>query len=126
MASNPRKGEVEFTLGEKSYTLLFSINALCVLEERMGGGSFVELANAMRDPDKVGLSTLRTLFWSGLYERHEELTEKEAGQLMHDLGLVEASNLVMKAFTLSFPEVKAPGPLPQAGKKRAVSTGKSH
>ena len=122
--ANPHKGEVEFTLGKKVYTLRFSINAMCVLEESTGG-SVIELANLMSDPAKVGVKTLRTVFWAGLRDHHEALTETDAGKLMDELGLVEAAQMVVKAFTLAFPENNAPAPLPQ-GKRQTASSGKAH
>ena len=44
---NPYKGEVQFTAGGKSYTLYFSINAMCELEEALGDG-IVQLASPSR------------------------------------------------------------------------------
>jgi tail tube GTA-gp10-like protein len=122
--ANPHKGEVEFTVGKKVYTLKFSINAMCELENALGG-SVVDIANTLSDPSKMGVKTMRTVFWAGLRDHHEALDEIEAGRVMDELGLVEASQLVATAFAKAFPEAQAPGPLP-APKRQAASTGKAH
>jgi tail tube GTA-gp10-like protein len=126
--ANPVKGEVEFALGKKVYTLKFSTNAMCELETALGG-NVVELAHSMSDPAKMSIRTIRTVFWAGLRDHHEAVSEHEAGRLMDDLGLVEASQLIAKAFSLAFPTEAAPaGPLPglPQGKSRNASTGKAH
>jgi hypothetical protein len=122
--ANPHKGEVEFTLGKKVYTLKFSTNAMCEMETALGG-NVVELASMMADPSKLSIRTIRTVFWAGLRDHHEAVTEVEAGRLMDDLGLVEASQMIAKAFTLAFPEAPASGPFPGKAPRNA-STGKAH
>ena len=122
--ANAHKGEVEFALDKKVYTLRFSINAMCHLEDATGG-SVVELANMMSDPSKLSLRTLRTVFWCGLRDHHEAMTETDAGRVMDELGLVEAAQKVVEAFTLAFPEAaNAPSPFPP--KRQPASTGKRH
>jgi hypothetical protein len=117
--------EVEFTSGKKVYTLAFSINAMCELETALGG-NVVELANAMSDPSRVSIRTLRTLFWAGLRDHHELMSELEAGKLMNDIGMVESGDLIFAAFRLAFPEVEPANPLPLTVPKPAASTGKAH
>ena len=124
---NPHKGEVEFTVGKKVYTLHFSINAMCELEEAMGGAGITELAMQMSDPSKFKLKDMRTMFWAGLRDHHEAMTAQDAGRLMNDLGMMEAMNLVAKAFTLAFPAVEDTGPLAGLpGGQSLESTGKTH
>jgi tail tube GTA-gp10-like protein len=122
--ANAHKGEVEFTLDKKVYTLHFSINAMCELEDKLGG-SVVEMANIAADPSKISMKTMRTLFWAGLLDHHEAITEVDAGRLIDQIGLVDAMQMLAKAFTLSFPaEVVAAGPLAEAAQQ--ASTGKAH
>jgi tail tube GTA-gp10-like protein len=126
--ANAHRGEVEFTVGKKVYTLKFSTNAMCELETAVGG-NVIEMANSLSDTAKMSIRTIRTVFWAGLRDHHEAVTEVEAGRLMDELGLVEASQMIAKAFTLAFPaEVPPAGPLPglPAGKARNASTGKAH
>lgn len=121
--SNPHKGEVEFTIDKKVYTLDYSINAMCELEDKLGG-SIIQIADLMSDPAKLSIKNARTLFWAGLRDHHETITETEAGRLMTDIGIAQAMEMVGKAFTLAFPAVEGAGPL--AAKGQASSTGKAH
>ena len=82
--ANHHKGEVDFTVAKKVYTFAFSINAMCEMEAALGG-NVVDLANMMSDPAKMSIKTMRTVFWAGLRDHHEELTEVDAGRLMNDL-----------------------------------------
>ena len=123
---NPHKGEVEFTVGEKTYTLYFSINALCELEEALGG-NVVELATLMADASKLSIKNVRTIFWAGLRDHHEAMSLTDAGRLMSDMGIAEAMELVAKAFTLSFPDTGGEAKRPLRSNSSArVSTGKGH
>jgi tail tube GTA-gp10-like protein len=119
---NPHKGEIAFTLDKTVYTLRYSINAMCELEDRMGT-TVVEIGALMSDPTKLSIGMVRSIFWAGLRDHHEVVTEQDAGRLMDALGLVNAAQMIGKAFTAAFPEVQASGPLPAAP---GASTGKAH
>jgi tail tube GTA-gp10-like protein len=120
--ANAKKGEVEFTHDKKVYTLRYSINAMCELEDRMGQ-SVVAIGALMSDPGRVKISMMRTMFWAGLRDHHEAMTEADAGRLMDGIGLVEAGQMIAKAFEAAFPEAQTSGPLPTA---QGTSTGKAH
>jgi hypothetical protein len=122
--ANINKGEVEFTSGKKVYTLSFSTNAMCDLEDRLGK-SIVEIGGLMSDTSNVRITLMRTIFWAGLRDHHEAMTEVEAGRLMDAVGLIEASQMIAKAFAAAFPEAPANGPLPEPA-PRSKSTGKAH
>jgi hypothetical protein len=123
--ANPHRGEVEFTVGKKVYTLVYSINAMCELEGALNA-SVVAIANSMSDPARMGVKTMRTVFWAGLRDHHEALTEADAGRLMDQVGLIDAAQHIVKAFTMAFPsDASAPHPLATAAAPR-TSTGKRH
>ncbi|MFN9438464.1 MAG: GTA-gp10 family protein [Brevundimonas sp.] len=100
--ANPIRGEVGVKVGEETYTLVFTINAIVELEERLGK-PISEIAGGMGS--NVSFSLLRTLFWAGLQDRHG-LSEVEAGNLMQEIGFAEASKLVTQAFARAFPEAQ--------------------
>jgi tail tube GTA-gp10-like protein len=120
--ANPHKGEVEFTVDRTAYTLSFSINAMCELENALGG-NVVELAGMMADPSKMTFNKIRAVFWAGLLDHHDGIDEVAAGRIMKDVGFAAAAELIVKAFTVAFPEVQGSAPLAK-GAKRA-STGKA-
>lgn len=100
---NRQKGEVEFESGGKTYTLAFSINALCSLEEEMGMG-VAEVGKLMQDPAKVRLSNARMMFRIGLSDHHPDIDTNQAGALMTALTLPKAMELMGNAFIAAFPE----------------------
>jgi hypothetical protein len=95
--TNPHRGEVAFG----AYTLRFSVNALCELEAEMEMG--VSEISDMMASKSVRLNHIRTLVWIGLKDRHPDLTEREAGEAMTDLGIPAALEVVGRAFGLAFP-----------------------
>ena len=103
--SNRQKGELPFTVDGKSYTLHFSVNALCALESATGL-KVMAISEAMSDPAQISMITMRSLFRSGLSDHHPELSDIDAGKIMTALGQAQAMDLVSIAFSLAFP-VKA-------------------
>lgn len=109
--ANRHRGTVEFRYDGKTYTLSFSINAMCELEDLLGD-SFGDMMAKAQDPTKVSMKTVRAMFWAGLRDHHNEMTIQDAGHLMTEIGLTEAGELVAKAFAAAMPEAaKAAGPL---------------
>ena len=127
--ANPVKGAVSFEAAGKSYTLSYSINALCELEEMLGEG-VTEVAAKMGGKGGTRLSLIRALFWAGLRDHHPEVTIVESGELMREYGIQETSEIVGRAFMLAFPQAdgrrsaggRESGPL---GGKRRPGTGRS-
>lgn len=105
--ANPHKGEVEFEAVGKTYKLRYSTNAICELEDKLDR-SFTSIArdivDAAKQPEKVRFGTLRAIFWAGLQDCHPDLSVKDAGDLMVEVGgVAEAMQLISEAFVLAFP-----------------------
>jgi Phage tail tube protein, GTA-gp10 len=121
--ANPVRGETAFEADGTTYTLSFSINALCALEDAMGEG-IMEITRLLSDPAKLRLNNVRTVFWAGLRDHHAEVDIDQAGKLMTALGQVEAIEMAGKALALAFPEAPK-GPLGAAASgKRPAGTGR--
>ncbi len=97
--ANKEKGEV--SLGQK-WTLRYSTNALCELEEASGMGA-IELANSLADESSLKLKNLRHMLWAGLLENHPGIQAVQAGQIIDELGFGEVGDRIGEAFTLAFP-----------------------
>lgn len=118
---NRERGEVTFHAAGESYTLRFSENALCLLEEELDRGVvgiLREMSSWATDQDAIRLTTLRAVMWAGLQEHHPKSDLKQAGALIGDVGgIVAAANIVADALRAAFPEegttterpTKAPG-----------------
>lgn len=109
--ANPHTGERSFEVGGATYTLRFTVNALCELEDAVGS-SVSELGAALADPTRARVKLMRALLWAGLRDRHPQLTIEDAGALLDDGGAQRIMPLVAEAFSLAFPapEKKTPRP----------------
>ena len=126
--ANKQKGEVKFVAAGQHYVLRFSNNALCELEDATGRGALevaADLQGAGDDNTKIRFKTVRTLFWAGLTDHHPDLTEKDAGNILQDLGLEKAFPLIGEAFQLVFggDNAEPDGEKAPPGKQKAALTG---
>ena len=102
--ANPARGEVAFKVADAEYTLRFSTNAICELEDRLDKGLNVIVANMER------LSTVRALLWAGLRAKHPEVTMAQAGEVIDACGMAAATEIIGKALTAAFPQAEAGDP----------------
>jgi hypothetical protein len=116
-----------FTAGDKTYTMIFSINALCELENDFED-PVAEFNRIMSGDVKKRLQTTRKIFRAGLSDYHPEMTEKQAGLLMTALGQ-QAFVIMADAFTLAFsesagsPKSEGDGEHPLERQSQAASIG---
>jgi hypothetical protein len=117
MAGNV-KGEVRFEAEGASYTLVFTIDALCALEDRVNK-SVEQIGAEMGKSPR--LSLLRALFHAGLREYQPSISEKKAGEIMQGIGLDKAGALIGEAFTAAFanPEAETAEVPPKAAPEAA-------
>lgn len=102
--ANPHKGEVAFEADGATYTLCFSIDALCSLEEATGKG-IIAISNELSDADRLSLSMIRNVLWAGLQAHHPKIDLKKAGELIISAGgLPTMIGVISKAFAQAFPE----------------------
>jgi hypothetical protein len=107
------KGTVPFVAEGQGYTLLLDFNALCELS-----GELPDLMNGgaeLKDPRHI-----RLVFHAALMAKHPDLTVLDAGRIIQAVGIVEAAELLGKAFNASFGEAGEPSENPP---KRSRGTG---
>jgi hypothetical protein len=102
--SNPHRGEVALVAGDQTYTLAYTINSVCELEEELGQ-SLAEIVAGMGR-----LKVIRAVLWAGLL-RHHKMSIDEAGDVMDAAGVPATVEAVNKAIASAFPP-------PEAGAKR--------
>lgn len=103
--ANSKSGAVKFTANDQAYTLVFSMNALCELEE-VTGKDLMSVMQALDGESGFSLRMVRALLWAGLSDNHE-MTLKDVGRLVEELGGVqEVVPLIEKAFQTGMPEAK--------------------
>lgn len=106
---NQHKGDVELKVGDVSYVIRYSIDAICSLEQEMDKG-FPAIAADMGDPAKMRISAIRQVFHAGLREHHPDMTLQQAGELIVDAGgAVVVLGAIGQAFNAAFPEKEAGG-----------------
>lgn len=98
--ANPALGEVAFKAADAEYTLKFSTNAICELEERLDKGLNTIVANMER------LTTVRALLWAGLRAHHPSVTIQQAGEILDGCSMAYATETIGKALTMAFPAKK--------------------
>jgi len=103
--ANPHRGSVALQVGDRAYTLSFSVNALCELEDLLGQ-PVAQIALSLNDPGNVRMSTVRALVWAALRDHHDETALKEAGQIATEAGVPACMEAIGKAFKLAFPEAE--------------------
>lgn len=101
--ANPNRGQFEFGAGGKRYTLRYSIDALCALEERFDK-NIANLALEISDFDKIRLATVRAVLWAGLTEHQPDMSEQDCNAIFEDLGLMPVAELVLRGVEASFPK----------------------
>ena len=83
--ANPHRGQV--SLGD--YTLSFSVNALCELEDLLDK-PMMEIVAAIQTPETMRMSTVRALFWAALRDNHDEIDLAGAGLIVSEFGMKAA------------------------------------
>lgn len=94
--SNAYKGEAE--LEGTPYTLRYTFNSLCLVEEKAGINLIDYFEKVLPHPN---LSDMRFLLWAGLVPDNPKMTLNEAGDIMQDLGYHNIVAMVSRALKAS-------------------------
>lgn len=88
--ANPQRGEVPLTVGDRLFTMAFTFDASCQLEAACStSDEYVTAHKAFRLALTGSHTHCRALLWAVLREYHAEITLKQAGELIKDMGGVE-------------------------------------
>lgn len=103
MAGNKHKGHLQVPIGERTYTLQLTFDAMASIEEATG----LDIENALKfEPGKPMLKRLRMVFFNFLHEHHPEVTEKMAGELLLLASVPAIEEALVKATAAAFPQAK--------------------
>lgn len=91
------RGTVEIEANGRTYTLRFTTNALCRLEEA-AGRSFGALVDDLGGA--VNMNTLRLMIWAGIGGIGKEV----AGDIIDAIGIERAVSLIGEAINAAFPQ----------------------
>lgn len=120
--SNRIKGEIDIDVKDGplagTFILLLDLNALCELEDDFPG--------IMNGTAKIeGLKSIRRIFHVGFQRHHPDLSEIEAGDIVHAIGIGEAAKKMGESLKAAFPtaEQGKPKGSPRRGpEKRGTGT----
>ena len=101
--ANQNRGEVALSVGDQSYKLSFSVNALCELEDALDM-PVSKIAELLNDGANLRLSIVRTVIWAALQDHHEGIELKQAGMIATEGGIPTVMNKIGEAFQLAFPK----------------------
>lgn len=118
MSANDLNGEVSLQHKGETFTLRYSIDALCRLEERFD----CDVGDLLRRlQGKVRINFLRAVLFEGLQDQHPSLDEKTAGEIIGSYRVIDITIEILTAFSRAFPQPKEGAPAdPQTA---AVGTG---
>lgn len=117
--ANPHRGSVALQVGDRAYTLSFSVNAICELEDALDM-PVAGIVNLLNEPERVRMSSVRTIIWAALRDHHDEVDEKAAGEIATEVGVPTVMEKIGEAFSLAFPAQEGKGkPRPPKAAKRA-------
>lgn len=115
MAANPERGEVDLVCGEQTYTLVLSVNALCIMEKRTGKPFGTILAGLM----SLNVTDTRDYMRAVLAEYHGKEIGLEAtkrkphvdvdvivGEIMQAAGMKRTKDALVEIFKLNTPDDK--------------------
>lgn len=111
-----RRG-VEFEAGETRHCLRFDVNALCELETEFGGTVEDVARRLSPEGGMPRVTDIRAAFRAGL--GIEGMTDRQAGDVMAEVGIPRAAQLIGEALALAFPEADAVEPA--KGKRKAAA-----
>lgn len=107
--SSPLKGAVAFKIDEESHSLSFSAEALYRLEKQLGK-SVNEIGDLVQDSKSFNMALVRTMFWAGMLDEKPDLDLEGVGPIFRRLPMLQAIDLVTRAFTGAFVDPDAPAP----------------
>lgn len=119
--TRPNKGAVTLAVGDTQHSLRFSTNAMVLFEETYGQ-NFTSVESFARGVDvgSVSFRCLRALIYAGLSD-DTDITLKQAGAVIDDVGFPEAMRVVLEAVRIAFPEPEEDQGKSAVGNDKAVS-----
>lgn len=104
--ANKYKGEISFEAGGEPFILRFSANAVVTMEE-VFDKTIAQLGqDMMSNPEKLRMADIKKMFCIGLIDHYAEsnagVDQARAEVIFSRLGPVEATQVVIKAFTAAF------------------------
>lgn len=100
--TNPHRGEIDLKVGDRAYLLRLGANEV-VEAESVLGMVVSEIFEALQKPETVSMGIVRGLLFAALHENQPDMTLRDAGDLIGEIGMSEAVSKVGDAIQAGFP-----------------------
>lgn len=104
--ANLVRGEVSFDASGKAWTMKMGTGAMCDIENATGK-SISEIGASLGNPKTASITLLRAVFWGSLQRHHAGTSLKDCDDLIDELGMARAGQLVGEAFQSALPKKDA-------------------
>lgn len=86
--ANPERGQVALTVGDRTYTLVTDMDAICQVEALMSAaeGRVVPYVEVVLGAAQHSQRHVRAIVWGALRQHHEDITLEQAGGLIVQAG----------------------------------------
>ncbi len=101
--ANKHRAEVEREIGGKTYSFRLSFSALMHVEGDVGK-PFLAWATEDLAEGKLALKDLFSIFWRALKAGGHDISKEEAEELLDNLNLSEATELITDLVSTAFPQ----------------------
>lgn len=101
--ANLMRGEVSFEASGKTWTMKMGTGAMCEIEAATNK-SISEIGSSLGNPKTASITLLRTVFWGSLQHHHVGTSVKDCDDLIDEIGMVRAGQLVGEAFQSALPK----------------------
>lgn len=116
---NAVRGETDFQVGDRSYSLLLDVNAFCALEAELDLTTDIILAQYATG---ASLTMVRALAWAALQDSHP-CTLEEAGRIVNQAGVAATKEAIERAMANALPEPDTANPPKRDRTKKAAGAG---
>lgn len=103
--ANKFRGQVSKKVGNLEYVFVINTNAICRIEDHLKA-PFSSVISDL-ESGSVSFKVLRTLIYEAALKHHPDFTESKAGDLMDEMGVPAAGELLGECVKAAFPEFEA-------------------
>lgn len=101
--ANPHRGAVALEAGGKVYSLRFTTNSICELEDSLGK-PIMQIVSDMQGESGASMKMIRSLVWAALLDGHPDMGPKEAGALIDEAGMETVTEKIGLTIQRFFPD----------------------
>lgn len=100
----PAVADRQISIGDKTYTLRFSVRAMAALQDHFKLASLTEVGEKLQDAATLGVKDLVALLWAGLQTHHRDLSMDDALTMLDEMGLDRMQETLGHAMAAALPE----------------------